>query len=356
MKRKNFVWVYSFILLGMFLAPDSLFAYHSKNYYLDAANEDSMCNHCHPPPGGPHAYRPRCAECHDDPNDPVCIPDDDPNDPDCEHEFQNHPEYLGVAPAMKNHSNVNLGTAYDHMDTWNLARPHAGVSDPFPLTCINCHHQHRNNGITRLDGVTNTDYLLVSFDGLCTAQNSETGVTTMDISDLVIHDQAWADPDTWGAKTTADRGLVLLNTIGDDTTGYSTLWYKVLSATDTTITFLSDHTFYKSGEQATLYENMQLVYGQLIRDEVGKFPGTFDGGTRLVDGTAITFGGPSDMANDESGTGIDPTPDGICQVCHTQTTHWTSDGLWTNHFSGWRCTLCHPHEQGFKADPPLLCP
>jgi hypothetical protein len=68
----------------------------------------------------------------------------------------------------------------------------------------------------------------------------------------------------------------------------------------------------------------------------------------------VNFTGPSSLADDESGTGIDPTPDGVCQVCHTQTLHWRSNGSLADHFSGWNCILCHPHEKGFKADPPQL--
>ena len=35
--------------------------------------------------------------------------------------------------------------------------------------------------------------------------------------------------------------------------------------------------------------------------------------------------------------------DGACQVCHTTTTHWKSDGSGKDHYAGQNCTLCHPH-------------
>jgi hypothetical protein len=57
------------------------------------------------------------------------------------------------------------------------------------------------------------------------------------------------------------------------------------------------------------------------------------------------------LAGDLDGDGEmdDLTPKGVCQVCHTQTLYWRSDGTRANHFSGQYCVACHEHEQGFKA-------
>ena len=52
---------------------------------------------------------------------------------------------------------------------------------------------------------------------------------------------------------------------------------------------------------------------------------------------------------------VDSTADGICQVCHTLTTHWRADGSGADHNSGARCTTCHPHTEGFKALGCDLC-
>ena len=51
----------------------------------------------------------------------------------------------------------------------------------------------------------------------------------------------------------------------------------------------------------------------------------------------------------------DATVDGICEVCHTKTSHWTNDGLNANKgvhtgLGGTNCMSCHPHTDGFKAD------
>ena len=48
----------------------------------------------------------------------------------------------------------------------------------------------------------------------------------------------------------------------------------------------------------------------------------------------------------------DATTDGICEVCHTQTTHWRNDGTLAGTglhegLSGGNCIICHKHTDGF---------
>jgi predicted CxxxxCH...CXXCH cytochrome family protein len=40
---------------------------------------------------------------------------------------------------------------------------------------------------------------------------------------------------------------------------------------------------------------------------------------------------------------------GVCQVCHTRTTYFRSDGTLTNHNPTQACTNCHAHDKGLKA-------
>jgi hypothetical protein len=297
MNIKRIIMLCCIVAAGAFLAPTSSLAYHSFNYYY-VSSSDSMCTHCHP--GGPGNHIPACTQCHDTAIAP--------------------PYSVDVAPYKQTHSNAVIGS--DKYGDW--AR-----------VCLDCHEPHHNNGITS-SGVTNPDYKLVEFTGRCTETGG--GETTMSISDLVINDPAWSDPARWVDKTSAERGLVLLDVING-----KTYWYKVLSASETSITFKNEHTYFPSGGRAT-DQYMSLVYGQFIKDE--------------VNGTAVTFGGYRDMAKNESMTDFDSTPDGICQVCHTQTDYWRNDGTRADHFNGWRCTLCHLHDQGFKAVTPegCICP
>ncbi len=45
-----------------------------------------------------------------------------------------------------------------------------------------------------------------------------------------------------------------------------------------------------------------------------------------------------------------PFNDGVCEVCHTKTTHYRNDasGGDHTHYQGQRCTSCHTHDKGFK--------
>jgi hypothetical protein len=54
---------------------------------------------------------------------------------------------------------------------------------------------------------------------------------------------------------------------------------------------------------------------------------------------------------DYSGAGNSPYDDGICEVCHTQTSHYRNDnsGGDHSHNAGTRCIGCHPHSSGFSA-------
>jgi hypothetical protein len=161
--------------------------------------------------------------------------------------------------------------------------------------------------------------------------------TTFNLNIVTIHDAAWADPATWGRKSSDERGLLFgfyFSSMG------KYIYYEVISADTDQMTISNVRTYFPPASTIS----GQLFYGMLLNDE--------------VNGTAVNAAGPSTMAiNDELGPdGTDSTPDGICQVCHTMTIHWRSDGTFSNHFSGWNCILCHPHEKGFKADPPNLCP
>ena len=72
----------------------------------------------------------------------------------------------------------------------------------------------------------------------------------------------------------------------------------------------------------------------LIQDEVAPYP--------------VVYSGPKSMANNDGlAAGDDSTPDGICQVCHTQTRFWRNDGSLTSHYSGQNCIICHDHRNGF---------
>ena len=223
------------------------------------------------------------------------------------------------APEMGTHSSSVIGS--NQYGTWEKE-------------CVDCHNPHRINGFdSHESGVRDPSHVLVDIDvHNATAEGME---YTFQITKKTVNYPQWADPATWGRKTRKETGLLFIYPDGGNY-----LFSKVLHATENTITIRNAW----SRIPTVPWENpfhAKLIYGMFIRDS--------------INGIAVDFSSPGGMARDESGTGTDPTPNGICQVCHTQTSHWRSDGTLANHFSGWNCIICHPHEKGFKPEPPDTC-
>ncbi len=283
-----------FVLSTLF-SPALSFSMHSTLY-----SPTWSCTNCHP--NGP-GTRPRtpCQDCHANATG------------------KNYSDLS--APRVEYHSSAVIGsTTYGDWER----------------QCLDCHNPHKVNGFDGDAGVADSSYVLVDLD----VQNAtREGIEfTFEITNKTVNNPNWSDPQTWNSKTGQERGLlfVYLN--------HGKYYFnKVVRATDDTITI-------RNGSKYNNFPTVpwtnpfhaQLIYGQFIRDE--------------VNGRPVHFSSPNAMANDESGTGDDPTPDGICQVCHTQTTHWRNDGSLANHFNGWDCITCHPHTQGFKPVPPPVQP
>lgn len=245
-------------------------------------------------------------------------------------------------PCSDCHKNTS-GGGYTDLDTIKVAtHSSTAIGSEFygswERECLDCHQPHQHNALNKVDGLTDDSYALADLTVNWPVTNASSTETTFSIDSLNIHDSTWQNPATWGKKTGNDeRGLLLVFKPLD-----RYIWWEVVDATDTQITIANVRTYFR-------YKDMpfqaKLVYGMLLRDEVNE--------------VAIDAGGSSTMAIDNDANpedGFDGSPDGICQVCHTQTTHWLNDGSGSNHFSGWNCTMCHPHDQGFKPVIPLLCP
>jgi len=72
-----------------------------------------------------------------------------------------------------------------------------------------------------------------------------------------------------------------------------------------------------------------MMYGQFIKDN--------------INGRGVKFfdkEGPNSYADG------DTTYDGVCEVCHTQTTYYRNDGTGSAHYAGESCTNCHSHGDG----------
>ena len=259
-----------------------------------------------------------------------------------------HPEGVGsglpITPCTDCHKNSS-GGGYTDVDTIEVATHSSEVigSDkyaPWGRECLDCHDNHVHNGITKADGILDNSYVIADLtvnDAVNTDPLTQTTFNTMAIGN--IYDSDWSNPLTWSEKTGPERGLILVLQLGD-----VFYWFEIVNVTETSITIGNNSTAFTWRDNPI---SGQIIYGMLIRGE-----------DEPINGTAVKFSGPKTMAhNDELGAeGNDSTPDGICQVCHTQTTHWRNDGSEANHFGGWNCSMCHPHEQGFKPVIPLMCP
>ena len=53
-----------------------------------------------------------------------------------------------------------------------------------------------------------------------------------------------------------------------------------------------------------------------------------------------------------AGTYADGLGNGLCEVCHTTTAYYKSDGSGFTHNDGTVCTTCHTHQGGFV--PPVV--
>jgi hypothetical protein len=131
--------------------------------------------------------------------------------------------------------------------------------------------------------------------------------------------------------------------------------YQIIDNTETTIIVqgVFNTTYIQAGN------NFTVVYGQLIKDYVNSRYVRFfrdEGAKSFADGDAIY--------------------DGICEVCHTQTTHFRRDGTGSDqlhnniggkaatncmpchmhvegfaHRGGIECIICHGHDPGYEYEP-----
>lgn len=151
-------------------------------------------------------------------------------------------------------------------------------------------------------------------------------------------DTNWQLPSTWGAKSTADRGLIM--TVSD---GNGISSYEVISATET---LPNQGTMKVQGSIDIIYDaaSFYLMYGQLIKSQIQTPMGPRN--VKLFD-PAGTVGAFVDQS-------AAPIKEGVCQVCHTQTNHFRFDGSGPdpNHTNIWqpvtrKCSTCHMHDHAF---------
>ncbi|VAW38847.1 hypothetical protein MNBD_DELTA03-1731, partial [hydrothermal vent metagenome] len=223
-------------------------------------------------------------------------------------------------PPMLSHSSTNTGST---TGTWSTS-------------CTDCHDPHFQ---AQLDWASTYAAKLYLITGTIDSV-TDNGNGTSDLAysgapaDNLTGD--WTSRARWGKKDdspTATRGLVLVvNTATAENT------YLVISATSTTITVKG----VVASTAAT--KSFGLIYGQLIKSMI-TVPNP---PANTPNPRPVKFFNPDTTYAVGGFTNQETPPTGICQVCHTKTTHWTEDGLLNNHNASIRCTACHDTAKGFK--------
>lgn len=239
----------------------------------------------------------------------------------------------GSGPNVLTHSSATIGSV-SH-GTWERA-------------CTACHNPHNQDQLAWA-GTATTPYLIT---GTITAVSYDSGSkqTTLTYAEASSNAK-WpavgataADLD-WANKslTNPGRGLILAH---DMVATSGTYTIVAASATDITIKgeitadmIDPNYTNPATQQKNTLTCNtFGLIYGDLIRNTINSRP--------------VKFFDPNGGFVRDEGT----NPSGLCQVCHTETAHYTNNGTMPSgddtHLDrdGMNCITCHPHLNGFRGE------
>ena len=259
-----------------------------------------------------------CSDCHRDnfPFDDICLWCHT-NDTGGGYSKMSAPKVLG-------HSSTTTSGKYG---TWSTL-------------CKDCHYPHDQPRV-----LYGSQTYLATGNIASVTNNGST--TTYGYTNLTVYKPEWANPGLWGDKSGAERGLIL---IFDPSNPYSGRSGEIRDATASTITITgSPNTL---TDPALVGQTFALVYGQHVGTSPTKTIRTPSGVVKPAKFFNNT--GPNSFAYSEAGSPTDPVVDGVCQVCHTQTSHWRSDGSLAAvgvhaGLNGADCMQCHKHEAGFKA-------
>lgn len=208
-----------------------------------------------------------------------------------------------TAPYEKTHSSLTIDNGYGD---WTVE-------------CTTCHEPHKQKQFRAYGGASYLD------TGTLTAV---TAVPPPPPTDDLLEDATA----TWIADEY--KGFIVF----PDITDIEFNSYKI-KTNDTTTLAVTEQI--NTGKVAP-GDTYAIVYGKLIRETITT-PNSGDKPTRLFRSTG----------NNSFADG-DATYDGVCEVCHTQTTHFRNDDLGPDQLhtnvggaAGEDCIDCHAHENGF---------
>lgn len=227
----------------------------------------------------------------------------------------------------------STGTPY-HACNAPLAGAHQSVK------CIDCHHPHyQTQQLWYGRKYYKSDYEIAYGAGSVTGTETipVIGLLTEITFSSITFKSDWTLSDL-EAKTSEGRGMLFLP---NRNSPYNSLMiYEVSDNGDGTGSIKV-----KGSLAVVSSSGFAVAYGQVIKREIPYVSAS--GEPVLIFDQEGKYGFAHNDGLGQDGT--DSTPNGICQVCHTQTNHWRNDGTYTDdHFSGQNCTQnCHKHTNGF---------
>ncbi|MEW6429713.1 MAG: hypothetical protein AB1568_16960, partial [Thermodesulfobacteriota bacterium] len=264
-----------------------------------------------------------CKSCHEYPFDAWPGYSQDPNNPD-----DNIRNYI----CLRCHAAATRNPAFPDAPGKELHSSLAlqGRIPDWTTKCVDCHDPHFQAQLDHYLSDASKLFLATGSYNNVSVNTSATPVPLSTITySLTSNDSNWTAPAEWSKKSgTNGRGLIL---VADTSRPGDT--FEIVAADSSTITVAGDISQVVQGSQ------FGVIYGQLIRSKV-QLPATLGSGSKTVK-----------FFNPIGGFTNTVTPDGICQVCHTATLNWKSDGTVSaggDHYTGQRCTGCHSIASGFK--------
>lgn len=195
------------------------------------------------------------------------------------------------------------------------------------LNCQACHNPHVS---LQAEGITG------AYTGAL-ANTPSAGMTTL--TGVAPTPQV-----SWAEKTGPGRGMILWVSNGTDAQGNpqsASFEVDAVDAAAATVTV--------KGAVPVASGSFDLRRGQLIAKKVTK---TASSSYRQGD-IPVQF--PSQGSASIFIDTVNGTPTGVCQVCHTQTQYWKSDGTSIAHNADKPCTDCHKHSSGFMVTGCAAC-
>ncbi|MDP2104488.1 MAG: cytochrome c3 family protein, partial [Desulfobulbaceae bacterium] len=243
----------------------------------------------------------------------------------------------------------------------SMADTHDTYLGTWDTNCLDCHTPHYQEQLSWLNidpGLSSELYLVNGTISAGSLQvNSGNNTTTFSYKNVDAH-LSWINPALWSEKSLPGRGLILLIKDSQQNT------FEINAAIETTPIIPGSAngsgTITVQGSIPISYNTadteFSLIYGQLLKKTIN----TPNSGARDVK----FFDASISYAEGKTGGTADPVsnpPQGICQVCHTNTKYYNSDGLQPDrdnptgpriaaspHNASAPCTGCHSISQGFR--------